>query len=121
MSDINKIIENPDMTGPLQADRMLDLKGWNEQQARHTARQLGIEVTDEHLKVINYLRDYYLQHGPTKSGRLLAEILDERFADHGGSKYLYRLFPNGPVAQGMRIAGLPLPPYTEDQGFGSSI
>jgi tRNA 2-thiouridine synthesizing protein E len=47
-------------------------------------------------------------------------MLDSEFADRGGRKYLRQLFPEGPVAQGMRIAGLSVPPYTEDEGFGTS-
>ena len=47
-------------------------------------------------------------------------MLDEHYAEQGGRKYLRRLFPQGPVAQGMRIAGLPVPPHTEDEGFGIS-
>ena len=47
------------------------------------------------------------------------EMLNEVFAGHGGRKYLWRLFPGGPVTQGLRIAGLPLPPHSGDKGFGT--
>ena len=52
---------------------------------------------------------------------MMADLLNKEFSSQGGSKYLYQLFPDGPVSQGMRISGLPLPPYTEDGGFGSSL
>jgi tRNA 2-thiouridine synthesizing protein E len=55
-----------------------------------------------------------------KSGRELGDILDEAFSDQGGRQYLRRLFPQGPVAQGMRFAGLPIPAHSEDGGFGTA-
>jgi TusE/DsrC/DsvC family sulfur relay protein len=120
MPDIKKVIANPGTANPQLADRELDLQDWDEAQGRCNAEQEGIEITAAHWEIVHFLRDHYLQHGPSKSGRELSDILDEHFADQGGRKHLRRLFPQGPVAQGMRIAGLPLPPHTEDEGFGVS-
>jgi len=120
MPDIKKVIDNPDTASPRLVDRELDLQGWDDAQGRRTAEQEGIELTEAHLEVVHFLRDHYLKHGPSKNGRELSDDLDERFADQGGRKHLRRLFPEGPVTQGMRIAGLPLPPHTEDEGFGVS-
>jgi tRNA 2-thiouridine synthesizing protein E len=120
MPDTKKIIENPDTSSPRRADRALDLQEWDEAQGKRLADAEGIELTDPHWGVINSLRDSYLEHGLPESGREISDALDARFADRGGRKYLRRLFPQGPVAQGMRIAGLPVPAYTEDGGFGVS-
>ncbi len=79
----------------------------------------GIVLTDEHLGVIECLRDYFLEFGEAEKGRDIEEMLDEVFAGHGGRKYLWNLFPGGPVTQGMRIAGLPVPPHSGDKGFGT--
>jgi sulfur relay (sulfurtransferase) DsrC/TusE family protein len=70
--------------------------------------------------VIQRLRDYYLENGSVESGRELGDILDEAFSDQGGRQYLRRLFPQGPVTQGMRFAGLPVPAHSEDEGFGTA-
>ena len=51
--------------------------------------------------------------------RELLDALDEKFHGKGGLKYLYSLFPGGPVAQGCRIAGLQAPAGSTDMGFGS--
>ena len=96
------------------------LNEWNEEQARNIASELGIELTDAHLQVVHSLREYYREHGESKSGRQLSDMLDNAFSNQGGKKYLHRLFPQGPVSQGMRIAGLPLPANTEDAGFGTA-
>jgi len=45
--------------------------------------------------------------------------LNEKFHTRGGLKFLYTLFPGGPVAQGCRLAGISAPPGSTDQGFGS--
>jgi tRNA 2-thiouridine synthesizing protein E len=34
-------------------------------------------------------------------------------------KYLYTLFPGGPIVQGCRLAGLKAPAGATDRGFGS--
>ncbi|MGD8629516.1 MAG: TusE/DsrC/DsvC family sulfur relay protein [Gammaproteobacteria bacterium] len=120
MADINKIITNMDAESPQLADREFDLQDWDEAQAQRNAEQEGIEMSAPHWEVVNFLREHYLKHGPAKSGRELSDVLDRQFADQGGRKHLRRLFPEGPVTQGMRIAGLPLPPNTEDEGFGVS-
>ena len=95
------------------------LAALGEAHVREMAGKEGIELTGEHLGVVECLRDYYLELGEAESGRDLEEMLDEIFDGHGGRKYLWRLFPGGPVTQGMRIAGLPIPPHTGDKGFGT--
>ena len=91
----------------------------DETQVREMANKEGIVLTDEHLGVIECLRDYFLEFGEAEKGRDLEEMLDEVFAGHGGRKYLWQLFPSGPVTQGTRIAGLPVPPHSGDKGFGT--
>lgn len=116
-----KIIDNRDAPSPRRHDRLLDLQSWDQEQGKRTAEQEGIELTAAHWEVINCLRDYYLEHDPPEHAREIGNMLDRTFAERGGRKYVRRLFPKGPVAQGMRIAGLPLPPYVRDGGFGSSF
>jgi tRNA 2-thiouridine synthesizing protein E len=95
------------------------LDGLDKTHIRETAEKEGVTLTSEHLGVVECLRDYYLEFGHAEKGRDLEEMLDEIFAGHGGRKFLWYLFPNGPVTQGMRIAGLPVPPHTGDKGFGT--
>ena len=90
-----------------------------ETHVKEMAGNEGIDLTNEHLGVIECLRDYFLEFGEAEKGRDNEEMLDEVFAGHGGRKYLWQLFPGGPVTQGMRIAGLPVPPHTADKGFGT--
>jgi len=98
--------------------RVLDM--WSEDIGRALAANEDLKLDDAHLAVIYSLRDYFIEHGFAEAGRVLGDMLDARFKDAGGRKYLRRLFPNGPVAQGMRIAGLPVPNLTEDKGQGTA-
>jgi len=120
MQESGKIIENPDSPSPRRSDRELDLQERSEGRGRDIAAQEGIELTQAQWEVVYCLRDYYLDQGPPTNGRQVGDMLDEYFEVRGGRKHLRRLFPEGPVAQGMRISGLPVPFHTEDEGFGTS-
>ena len=95
------------------------LNSQGEVHVREMAVKEGIDLTGEHMGVIECLRDYFLELGKAENGRDLEEMLDEIFNGHGGRKYLWRLFPGGPVTKGSRIAGLPVPPHSGDKGFGT--
>jgi tRNA 2-thiouridine synthesizing protein E len=118
MGDFKRFVEEADAVNPSYADREREIADWTDDDARGKAQELGIELGDDHWEVVHLLRDHYLEHGPPESGRVLSDLLNERFADRGGRRHLRRLFPEGPVLQGLQIAGLPVPPYTEDEGFG---
>ncbi|WP_200241298.1 TusE/DsrC/DsvC family sulfur relay protein [Thiohalocapsa halophila] len=120
MTDIRQVIENPDTSSPVEADRERDLADWSPEWAKQKAEALGVTLTDEHWAVIDMLREYYREHGLVHDGRELGDMLDQRFADVGGRRWLRKLFPEGPVFQGMQIAGLPVPRHTEDEGFGTA-
>lgn len=109
-----------DIDSQRRSQRERELQNWDKQQAQDIANKEGVELTDAHFNVIECLRDHYLNHGEVESGRQLDEMLDEAFSDQGGRKYLHRLFPEGPVTQGMRFAGLDVPAYSEDAGFGTA-
>lgn len=96
-------------------------EGWSVESARQLAEAEGLALGDEHLAVLRSLHEYFARHreGAAINLRELHDALDERFHREGGMKQLYRLFPRGPVAQGCRLAGLPVPAGAIDRGFGS--
>ena len=65
------------------------------------------------------LHEFYARHSDGLRVRELIDALEERFHARGGKRFLYQLFPGGPVAQGCRIAGLEPPAGAVDPGFGS--
>lgn len=95
---------------------------WTKERALKTARQEGLKLGADHWEAIRALQEYFTKHQEiTLSMRELHDALDESFHGQGGIKYLYQLFPGGPVAQGCRLAGLKAPAGTTDIGFGSVV
>jgi tRNA 2-thiouridine synthesizing protein E len=119
MVDINKLVMAESLA-PCDADAYLnDLDNWNEDMARTRADLEGIKLTEAHLDVICSLRDHFAECGPAENARAMLRALEEEYREQGGRKYLYTLFPRGPISQGSRLAGLPTPPGTSDPSFGS--
>jgi tRNA 2-thiouridine synthesizing protein E len=96
---------------------------WNRETAEELARREGLFLTEEHWQVICALQEFYARHddAPAINVRELHDALDEHFHPEGGIKYLYKLFPKGPVAQGCLLAGLEPPAGAQDRGFGSVV
>ena len=95
------------------------LDPWSESIAIVLAEKEGITLTPAHWEVIEALRNHYQEFGLEANARSLLKRMEVEFAELGGKKYLYDLFPRGPVNQACRIAGLPLPPHSSDPAFGS--
>jgi len=95
---------------------------WTREQTLKTAQQEGLKLGEDHWDALRALQEYYARHEETTiNPRELHDALDERFHGKGGIKYLYLLFPAGPVAQGCRVAGLKAPAGAVDKGFGSVV
>lgn len=76
---------------------------WDEQVGALLAKQIDIEMTDEHWKVIRFLREDYQQEGETATSRRVQTV--------GGVpvKEQFVLFPKKPAKKMAYIAGLPKP------------
>jgi tRNA 2-thiouridine synthesizing protein E len=68
----------------------------------------GIELTDAHWEVINFLREEYKANGHTPNFRNMLKGI-QAIRPGADSKFLYDLFPIGPAKQGAKVAGLPQP------------
>lgn len=84
---------------------------WSPAVAQAMAAADGLALTAAHWEIIEFLRVYYAKHGLIPVMRVLSRAIARSLGeDKAGSRYLYRLFPEGPVRQGSRYAGLPKPP-----------
>lgn len=96
-----------------------ELEQWSEEIAEKLARGEGVALTAEHWDVLFFLRSYFKINGPVANAREQLAILDRQFGTEGGKRYLFRLFPGGPVSQASHIAGLPIPAGSADTSFGT--
>ncbi|MFA5915096.1 MAG: TusE/DsrC/DsvC family sulfur relay protein [Burkholderiales bacterium] len=81
---------------------------YSEEAVRVIAQAEGIELNDDHWKVVEYLRGQYREHGHTPNFRAMLKDVGELMPGCD-SKALYDLFPGGPAKQGARVAALPKP------------
>ncbi|MDD5394438.1 MAG: TusE/DsrC/DsvC family sulfur relay protein [Thiothrix sp.] len=85
---------------------------------KHAAAQ-GIALTDEHMEAINFVLDFYEHCDDCQNARALADMLQAEFSTRGGRKYLYQLFPNGPLSTIHDLADLPNLGHETDKSFGT--
>ncbi len=89
---------------------LTNLDDWTPELAEEMAKQEGIELSENHWEVINFLRDYYQEYQIAPAVRVLTKAIGKKLGkDKGNSKYLYELFPYGPAKQACKFAGLPKP------------
>ena len=89
---------------------LLDPQDWSEEVALTMAAADKVQLTDDHWQVLQIFRDYYRQFEIEPPMRALVKRTGEVLGEEkGASRYLYRLFPEGPGTQGCRYAGLPRP------------
>jgi len=81
-----------------------EIDKWDEAMAKAFAALEGVtELTEEHWKVIHYLRNYYLEFHICPMVRRVTKQTGV------GLKRLYELFPEGPANSACKWAGVPKP------------
>ena len=89
---------------------LLDPGAWSPRVAEAMAAADGIELGEDHWAVLEIFREYYDSYEIEPPMRALVQRVRDRLGEEkGNSRYLYRLFPDGPGTQACRYAGLPRP------------
>jgi len=81
---------------------LTDFTQWTKEIGTEIAKEQGIEMTDKHWEVIDYIHDKYKNE----------EALSIRGIKKSGViniKEFYELFPGGPLKKATLIAGIPKP------------
>jgi len=76
---------------------------WDEDLAKVLAAQIGIDLSDQHWKVIHFLRDDFQVTGETATTRRVQTIGGVAVKDQ------FVLFPKKPAKKMAYVAGLPKP------------
>lgn len=83
---------------------------WSEDLAIAIAHKEGIELSEAHWEIVLFVREFYQEYKTSPAIRMLVKALAQKFDEEkGNSRYLQRLFPDGPAKQATKIAGLPKP------------
>lgn len=83
---------------------------WDDTVAALLARQEGVELGEEHWKIIRFMRRYYDENQIAADARFVKKLVADEFG-HGknaGSR-MAELFPYGYVKQACKIAGMKRP------------
>lgn len=84
---------------------------WNEDVASRLAELNHIQLSPEHWEIILFIRHYYQQFKHLPNARVFTKAIAKTLGeDKGNSRYLHRLFPDGPLKYACKLAGLPKPP-----------
>lgn len=83
---------------------LVNLDDWDEDVAQVIAATEDVpELTEDHWKLIEYLRNYFKDYG-------IAPMVRKLTKESGYSlKEVYDLFPSGPAKGACKVAGLPKP------------
>lgn len=119
MLDVSKLVTNPQRYANDPDGVMAELDHWSPVVANRRADEEGLTLGEEHWQHLYWLRERYRMFSARWTARDLTRQLGRDFAGIGGLRHLYTLFPQGPVAQGCRLAGLPVPRDALDPSFGS--
>lgn len=89
---------------------LLNWLDWSPEVARVMAAADGVALIDDHWAILKVFREYFEIYEIEPPMRALVRLAREALGEKKGtSRYLYRLFRDGPGTQACRYAGLPRP------------
>ena len=100
---------------------LLNPSQWTEAFADEIAKPEGSELKDEHIGMIDYFREYWYENQTHPTMHILVKEIGGRvgqtFHEHKvATNRLYSIFPNEPIAELCKLAGLPKPLPSEREG-----
>jgi len=85
---------------------LVNSSDWTEEIAKELFAEEGIEPTQEHWDIVNYVRDETLS-GNEPNERSIMKAMGKLWGRKVSSKEMYEMFPGMPSKQGLKIGGCP--------------
>ncbi|MEO0367401.1 MAG: TusE/DsrC/DsvC family sulfur relay protein [Pseudomonadota bacterium] len=83
---------------------------WTTEIGTAIAKSEDVVLTEEHWEIVHYFREYYETYNVPPPMRMIVREFKKAFGEtNANSRYLYKLFPEGPVKSASKYAGLPKP------------
>ncbi len=100
---------------------LLNPNDWTEYVADAIAENEGYELKDDHKGLVDYFREYWTENEIHPSMHMMVKELGghigKTFHDHKAvANHIYKIFPNEPIAELCKLAGLPKPLPSEREG-----
>jgi len=89
---------------------LLNTDDWSPELAEVIARGEKLELTEERLEIVHFVRDHFEERECIPEMRILLKTLREKHGKEVATrKYVYKLFPYGYGQQACKIAGMRKP------------
>lgn len=89
---------------------LLDTSNWSPEIAAVMARGQDMELTEERLEIVHFVRNHFEERECIPELRTLLKALREKHGKEKATrKYVYKLFPYGYGQQACKIAGMRKP------------
>jgi len=89
---------------------LLDPDDWSPQIMQSLASEMDIELSDEHIQIIQFIRQRFEENQSVPQARSVLKHMAELWGtDKATRKHLYQLFPYGYGQQACKIAGMRKP------------
>ena len=90
---------------------LVNSSDWNKGVAIRLAELNNISLNEAHWELIVFIRHYYQQYKHLPNARVFTKAIAKALGEEkGNSRYLHKLFPDGPLKYACKLAGLPKPP-----------
>ena len=91
---------------------LTDYRAWTQSLGERLAKQDKFALNQNHWQIIDLVRNIYLKTETTPPMRLLIKVIKNQLDEEkASSRYLYQLFPDGPVRLACKYGGLPKPKH----------